>query len=156
MRKRISIVNVLRERERCAVIAEYEAMQSEIFFALNFMTDTLAEMLDNVYRDYLVERAETMLSIREGIKSEQETRDRTALGRAGDLLKKYGASTMAESARIPINIQNGTSSISQGTTLYPRLSLAPDQRFASKGAYIVRFANENGNRLLAESTWIIP
>ena len=133
-----------------------EAMQSEIFFALNFMTDTLAEMLDNVYRDYLVERAETMLSIREGIKSEQETRDRVALGRAGDLLKKYGASTMAESARIQINGHHGTSGMSHGTTLYPHLSLAPDQRFASKGAYIVRFANESGNQLLAESTWIIP
>ncbi len=133
-----------------------EAMQSEVFFALNFMSDTLAEMLDNVYRDYLVERAETMLSIREGIKSEQETRDRVALGRAGDLLKKYGASTMAESARIQINGHHGTSGMSHGTTLYPHLSLAPDQRFASKGAYIVRFANQSGNQLLAESTWIIP
>ena len=133
-----------------------EAMQSEIFFALNFMTDTLAEMLDNVFRDYLVERAETMLSIREGIKSEQETRDRTALGRAGDLLKKYGASTMGESARIQISHQSGGADMSRGTTLYPHLSLAPDQRFASKGAYIVRFANESGPQLLAESSLIIP
>ena len=133
-----------------------EALQSEIFFALNFMTDTLAEMLDNIYRDYLVERAETMLSIREGIKTEQEARDRVVLGRTGDLLKKYGASTIQESARIQINSQHGSSVKSQGTTLYPHLSLAPDQRFASKGAYIVRFANESGNQLLAESALIIP
>jgi cytochrome c553 len=133
-----------------------EAMQSEVFFSLNFMTDTLSEMLDNPYRDYLVERAETMLSIREGVKSEQETRDRLALGREGDLLKKHGVLTIVDSARIPITNQQGDSGKSHGTTLYPHLSLGPDQRFASKSAYIVRFAHESGEELTSDSELIVP
>jgi hypothetical protein len=133
-----------------------EALQSEIFFAMNFMTDTVSEMLDNLYRDYLVERAETMLGIREGIKSEQETRDRVALGRLGDLLKKRGASTMDEKSRIPITSQDADEKKSLGTTLYPHLSLAPGQRFASKGAYIVRFANKDASQLAAQTPLIFP
>ena len=39
---------------------------------------------------------------------------------------------------------------------YPRLSLAPGQRFASKGGYLVRFADEGGSRLVADSDWIVP
>jgi hypothetical protein len=41
-----------------------------------------------------------------------------------------------------------------GTTIYPRLNLGPDQRYASKGAYIVRF-DQNG-KVVAESDWIVP
>jgi hypothetical protein len=39
---------------------------------------------------------------------------------------------------------------------YPRLGLAPKQRFASKGGYIVHFADLQGARLLADSEWIVP
>ena len=133
-----------------------EAMQSEAFFAWSFLSDTISEMLDNVYRDYLLERAETMLSIRESIKSEQETRDRVALGRAGDLARRHGESTMDKGSRIQIPDQPGTSARSEGTTPYPHLSLGQDQRFASKGAYIVRFANGTGTQLVAESGFIVP
>jgi hypothetical protein len=132
-----------------------QSMQSEVFFAMNFLTDTLSEMLDNLYRDYLIERAENMLSVREGIKSEQETRDRVALGRVGDMVRKHGAPTTAEASRIPILTQDNAVK-SKGTTLYPNLSLGPDQRFASKGGYIVRFANESGNRVMAQSELIVP
>jgi hypothetical protein len=133
-----------------------EAMQSEVFFALNFMTDTVSEMLDNLYRDYLLDRAEMMLSIREGTKSAQETRDRVALGRAGDLVKRRGAQTIDERARIPIPGAGVESGTSQGTTLYRNLSLGPGQRFASKGGTIVRWADESGKRLTAESELIVP
>jgi hypothetical protein len=132
-----------------------ETMQSEAFFSLNFLTDTLSEMLDNLYRDYLVERGENMLSIREGIKSEQQTRDRVALGRAGDLVRKHGAMTIAEASRIPIRSQDSAVK-SKGTTLYPNLSLGPDQRLASKGGYIVRFSKDSGNDLVAQSDLIVP
>ena len=132
-----------------------EAMQSEVFFALNFLTDMVAEMLDNLYRDYLVERAETMLNRREGLKSAQETRDRMALGRTGDLTRKYGPATIDAAARISITNQQGGSHTSQGTTRYPQLSLAAGQRFASISGYIVRFTDDSGNHLVADSGLIV-
>lgn len=42
------------------------------------------------------------------------------------------------------------------TGYYPRLGLAPRQRFASKGGYIVRFAEPTGARVVADSDWIVP
>ena len=39
---------------------------------------------------------------------------------------------------------------------YPRLGLAPGQRFASKGAYIVRFQDPVGTRVVTEGDWIVP
>jgi hypothetical protein len=39
---------------------------------------------------------------------------------------------------------------------YNRLSLAPGQRFASKGGYIVRFAEPTGKKLIAQGEWIVP
>jgi hypothetical protein len=132
-----------------------EAMQSEVFFALNYLTDTSAEMLNNLYRDYLVERAETMMDKREGSKSEQETRDRLYLGRPGDLARKHGEMETKEEVRLSITGQ-ADAAISHGTTIYPHLSLGPGQRFASKGGYIVRFADNRSDKLVEESGWIVP
>ena len=42
------------------------------------------------------------------------------------------------------------------TGYYPRLALAPHQRFASKGGYIVKFAAPTGTRVVAETDWIVP
>lgn len=42
------------------------------------------------------------------------------------------------------------------TGYYPRLGLAPGQRFASKGGYIVRFTEPEGIRLVADGDWIVP
>ena len=83
-----------------------EAFQTEVFFNLLFLTDLSSQMLDNLYRDYMVERAEDMLS--------------------------QGSNVSA----------------------YPHLSLARGQRFASKGAYIARFAPDG--KLVADSEWIVP
>jgi len=116
-----------------------EPLQSEIYFSLNFMTDTLAEMLDNLYRDYLLERAENMVNRREGGKAEDEVRARDSV-----ILRGKSGGSMAIQGK------------SEGTTIYPRLSLGPSQRFASKGGYIARFASIDGDRLIAESDWIVP
>ena len=40
-----------------------EAFQSEVLFNLLFLTDLSSQMLDNLYRDYMLERAEDMLSL---------------------------------------------------------------------------------------------
>jgi len=42
------------------------------------------------------------------------------------------------------------------TGYYPRLALAPGQRFASKGGFLVRFAAPEGTRIEAESEWLVP
>jgi hypothetical protein len=39
---------------------------------------------------------------------------------------------------------------------YPRLSLGPSQRFASKGGYNVRFTTEKGADIAAEGPWTAP
>jgi cytochrome c553 len=41
-------------------------------------------------------------------------------------------------------------------SIYPRLSLGPGQRFASKGGYVVRFPAGKGDRPVALSEWLIP
>jgi hypothetical protein len=42
------------------------------------------------------------------------------------------------------------------TGYYPRLALAPGQRFASKGGFIVRFVEPGGTRVVPDGEWIIP
>jgi hypothetical protein len=39
---------------------------------------------------------------------------------------------------------------------YPRLALAPGQRFASKGGYLVHFASTQGPALVADTGWLVP
>jgi len=42
------------------------------------------------------------------------------------------------------------------TGYYPRLSLSAGQRFASKGGYLVHFAQARGPALQAENGWLVP
>lgn len=107
-----------------------EHLQAEAFFAVEFLNETLTEMLDNLYRDYLVERAENMLSRSESMKSEQQVRERQMIGKTGAVVQQHG------------------------TSIYPRLGLGVNQRFASKGAYMVHY--DKDGKLIAESDWIVP
>jgi hypothetical protein len=130
-----------------------EAMQSQVYFALTFFTDTQAEMLDNLYRDYLLERAEDMLSRREASRAEEEARDRPNLGARAPYAGNRAPSPQVPMALRPPPVAVG---VSQSTTIYPRLSLGQGQRHASKGAYIVRFAGVDSDALEAETEWILP
>jgi mono/diheme cytochrome c family protein len=128
-----------------------EPMQSEVYFSLNFLTDTLAEMLDNLYRDYLMERAESMISRRENSKAEEEAWARDSLRQpARNALIRASVGASAIGAAVSMSGKR------EGTTIYPRLSLGPTQRIASKGGYIVRFANNGSDDLVAETGWIVP
>lgn len=42
------------------------------------------------------------------------------------------------------------------TGYYPRLTLATNQRFASKGGYVVHFRDPGGKALVPEGDWIVP
>ncbi|MBS0375946.1 MAG: cytochrome C [Proteobacteria bacterium] len=44
----------------------------------------------------------------------------------------------------------------QLTGYYPHLSLAENQHFASKGGYLVRFAESSGTKLIADGEWMTP
>lgn len=151
----VAYMHIWLKLRRIALVDE--ALQSEVYFAMNMLTDTLAEMLDNLYRDYMVERAETMISQRESRKAEDEMRDqglvrpriqRKVMHGSIPQLVPLGALGYAEHA-------NG---LREGTTVYPRLSLGPGQRYASKGAYIVGYEKDDvaSARLIALTPWIVP
>jgi hypothetical protein len=42
------------------------------------------------------------------------------------------------------------------TGYYPRLSLGPGQRFASKGGYIMRFPQATETHMVAVHDWLVP
>ncbi len=42
------------------------------------------------------------------------------------------------------------------TSVYPSVTLAPGQRFVSKGTYIAQFAEQDGGKLTAVTPWVIP
>jgi len=138
-----------------------EAMQSEVFFSINYLQYTLSEMLDNIYRDYLIERGESMLRRRELQRAEEETFMRQ---QGHPPAKRIAARATLTAGPIfgtdpqgPLS-QGHTPAIGvrQGTTIYPRLSLAPGQRYASKGAYLVRLGGEDGHQLVADAGWLVP
>jgi hypothetical protein len=132
-----------------------EALQSEVYFALNFLTDTMAELLDNLYRDYMVERAESMIGQRESRKAEDEMRDQ-GLVRPRVRNTPMNGSIPAPTPTFAPGYAEHTAGKREGTTIYPRLSLGPGQRYASKGAYIARYTEIGSGAVRAETDWIVP
>jgi hypothetical protein len=145
------------------IALQEDVLQSEVYFALTYLSETLTEMLDNLHGDYLIDRAESTLSQREGAKAEDETRELTGLrfnkGGIGGAQGAMERMKLPETLKIPRPVPGmpvPATNKREGTTVYPRLSLAPGQRFASKGAFVVRFADLHGNSLVRESDWIVP
>ncbi|MFM2121421.1 MAG: hypothetical protein RL722_2889, partial [Pseudomonadota bacterium] len=138
-------------------------LQSEVFFAMTYFAETLTDMIDNLHRDYLIERAENMLSIREGQKAEDESRElglaRFNKGPAGPKAVTTLAGNNVEFVRTPRPVPGRPRDEHgevrrEGTTVYPRLSLAVGQRLASKGASLMKLAPDG--RLQPASPWLIP
>lgn len=142
------------------IAIEDEPLQAEAYFALDFLSETMTEMLDNLYRDYLLERAESMLSRSETGKSEQRDRVRQVMRWSTRVPRVSKETQVANNATLSKEkpVSEADQAIVQGksTTIYPRMSLGVGQRFASKGAYIVRFEDAAKNKLIPLSRWIIP
>ena len=137
---------------------EDEPLQAEVYFAIEYLADTFTEMLDNMYRNYLLERAESQMSINQTGKSEVRALLRKSI-------KPISRETLPEldSPRLTVaqNLMPKNMMGNGSTTIYPRMSLGSGQRYASKGAYIVSFegANNNGiqkNSIKDISGWIVP
>lgn len=136
-----------------------EVLQAEVYFALNYFNETLVEMLDNLHRDYLLERAENMLSLSEASRAEDEARELVRvrpLAAAVDRIQ--GPRPMAQRDYTPRPLPGRAEVVQprkESTTVYPRLSLGPRQRIASRGAQLLGF-DADLNTLVSESPWIIP
>lgn len=131
-----------------------EVLQSEVYFAFAFMTDTVSEMLDNLYREYLLERAEAMINRREEGRAEAEYYSSTA---SRVRTRPAGQPALAGTGPAPLQALQvaGTSFLKRsGTTAYPRLTLGAGQRFASKGAYVARIGADG--TLTADGDWTVP
>lgn len=130
-----------------------EPLQAEAYFATEYLSQTTADMLDNMYRDYLLERAEALLSFSESAKSEQRMRNRQTMSPADRSLKaiarRHG---LAEGNPVPNTVMDDNRS----TTIYPHMGLGPGQRYASKGAYVVKFSGAQLEELQPVSNWVIP
>jgi hypothetical protein len=95
-----------------------------------------------------------MTNRREVGRAEEEARDRPHLGYRGRYAgnrESGGVAPPEVVAPAPVAVGH-----SQSTTIYPRLTLGPGQRHASKGAYIVRFAGHDSDALVAETEWTLP
>jgi len=130
-----------------------EPLQAEAYFAAEYLSQTTADMLDNMYRDYLLERAEALLSFSESAKSEQRMRNRQTMSPADRSLKaiarRHG---LAEGKAVPNTVMDDNRS----TTIYPHMGLGPGQRYSSKGAYVVKFSGAQLDELQPVSSWVIP
>jgi hypothetical protein len=128
-------------------------MQSEVYFAVNSFSWMVSSMLNNLYTDYLLDRAEATLAMREAMQVQEEVQSMMMGGgaRAPQTAKKPADSNIAAQT-VDMDFLMKRESI----TAYPRLSLSIGQRFASKGAYLWRIGT---SAVVAEGNnakWIVP
>ena len=143
---------------------EDEPLQSEIFFASEFVSDIIADMLDNLYRDYLIERIEDMSNRMERGKTEQRERTREGLRLTSRNPRGTQDQVSAQGNDIALSEKVKESGkqdqvFGRGTSIYPRLNLSIGQRYASKGIYIVTFDPSTSDlvpHLNKISDWVVP
>jgi cytochrome c553 len=134
-------------------------MQSEAYFAARSLVVTVHGMLNNLYTDYLIERAESALSSFEAMQVQEEIQD-MMMGPMNKRPLSPTQPTAAETAAMAATAKAQSEHLDEmrmrgGTTVYPRLSLAPGQRFASKGAYLEKL-NPEAPGIIGEPEWVVP
>jgi hypothetical protein len=173
LRKRATMVQPLEEPHlRAANLQRFEAwlsgsnvpmvdkrMQSEVFFAARSLQATLRGMLNNLHTDYLIERAESTLSGFEAMEVQEEIQaimmspvNKRPPSRSE--LSKTAAAEMAAASKAQMDHLDEMRKRG-GTTVYPRLSLGPGQRIASKGAYLESL-NPNASGIVGKPEWVVP
>jgi cytochrome c553 len=134
-------------------------MQSEAYFATRSLVATVHGMLNNLHTDYLIERAESTLSGFEAMQVQEEIQD-MMMGPMNKRPLSPTPPTAAETAAMAAAAKAQSEHLDEmrkrgGTTVYPRLSLAPGQRFASKGAYLEKL-NPEAPGIIGEPEWVVP
>lgn len=121
-------------------------LQSEAFVATQMLSWSLADMLNNLHTSYLVERAEQTLSMREDERVQMEVQGLMMGGGTRQPAVAGGSSRPQVPSLAALMNRRGMSA-------YPKLSLGPGQRFASKGVYIVPV---QGDTDAQAPLWITP
>jgi len=126
-----------------------EKMQSEVFFAVNSFSWIVSSMLNNLHTDYLIDRAEDMLSMRDAMQVQEEVQA-LMMGGGGNKPQATDKSADIHKADIKLLMKR------ESTSAYPRLSLGIGQRFASKGAYIRKIVTPKSDSDGSNAKWIVP
>jgi hypothetical protein len=134
-------------------------MQSEVYFSARSLMWTLRGMLNNLHTDYLIERAESGLSMFEAMQVQDELQA-MMMSPVNKQPPSNIQATPSEVAAAAVASQAQMDHLEamrkrDGTTFYPRLSLGQGQRFASKGAYLVRL-NPDALGTAADPLWVVP
>jgi len=131
-----------------------EKMQSEVYFAVNAFDWTVSSLLNNFYSHYLIERAESYLSMYESMQVQEEVQ---ALMMGGESKRPPQSDNKAYDNNIGLeHVIDRELLFKRGSTsIYPRLSLGIGQRFASKGAYLTKL-NKMSPSANPETQWIVP
>jgi mono/diheme cytochrome c family protein len=134
-------------------------MQSEVYFATRSLVATLHGMLNNLHTSYLIERAEATLGEFEAMQVQDEIQD-LMMGPMNKRPLSPTPPTAAATAAMALTAKAQSEHLEEmrkrgGTTVYPRLSLAQGQRFASKGAYL-RTLDPHGSGSIGEPEWVVP
>jgi cytochrome c553 len=134
-------------------------LQSEAYFATRSLVAIVHGMLNNLHTDYLIERAESTLSDFEAMQVQDEIKD-MMMGPMNKRPLSQTPTTAAESAAMAATAKAQAQHLEEmrkrgGTTVYPRLSLAQGQRFASKGAHLETL-NPQEPGIIGEPEWVVP
>lgn len=132
-------------------------MQSEVYFAARSLVSITRGMLNNLHTDYLIERAENSLSMLEAMQLQDEIQAMMMSPTNKRPPSQTTPSEAAAMAAVSIVQQDHLAQMRKrgGTTVYPHLSLAQGQRFASKGAYLERL-DPQAQGVMGEPQWVVP